>query len=44
MENIDIGMLPSIEFEDKINYLFESPNKALIAVGVGKSIFIYDKS
>ena len=43
MENVELGILPSIKFEEETTFIEPSPNKELIAVGVGKSIFIYDK-
>ena len=43
MENVELGIFPSIEFEDKTTFMEESTSKAYIAIGAGKNAFIYDK-
>ena len=43
MEGVELGLMPSIKFEDKINFFLQSPNKKLIAIGAGKTVFIYNK-
>lgn len=43
MLNIELGILPSIKFNEKLTFMQESLNKKLIMVGAGKTVFIYDK-
>ena len=43
MENVELGLLPSIIFEEEINFFHQSPSKELIAIGAGNVLYIYNK-
>ena len=40
---VELGIIPALHFEIKIEFMEQSPNKELIAVGSGQKFYLYDK-